>query len=125
MPRWRLPLGSPPSFLSRSVLVVLFDTTRQSPQLSGCSEGINGLFDPPRLLVSETMVVLMVGAAKRDGELVANLEAHRPRLSKPKVAGVGGPSFAKQAGMRCHKFEVGFVAKAALLADGKLAWLDI
>lgn len=47
---------------------------------------------PSRLFVAETMVVVMVRSAQRYGELVANFEAHRARLSKPQVVGIRGAS---------------------------------
>ena len=57
------------------------------------------------------MVVPVMRSAQGYGELVADLQPHPARLSEPQMVGVGRASPANQAGMRCHKFEVGFVAK--------------
>ena len=62
--------------------------------------------------------------AERYRELVAHLASHRAELSEPQVVGVGGASPTDQARLRCHEFEVGFVAMPTRLANRKFAFLD-
>jgi len=76
------------------------------------------------LLVTEPVVFPVMSSAQRHRELVADLEPHTPRLSEPQVMGIRRVSTANQARMRCHEFEVGFVAITALLAYGKYAFID-
>ena len=70
------------------------------------------------------MVVAVMGSAQRYGELVADLAPHRAGLSEPQMVGVSGASPANQTGLRCDKFEMGFVAMPTRLADCELAFLD-
>jgi hypothetical protein len=70
------------------------------------------------------MVVAVMGSAQGYRELSAHLASHCAELSEPQVVGVGGASPTDQARLRCHEFEVGFVAMPAQLADRRLAFLD-
>jgi hypothetical protein len=70
------------------------------------------------------VIVAVMGSAQGYGELVAYLAAHRTELSEPEMVGISGASSADKTGLRCHEFEVGFVAMATRLADRKLAFLD-
>lgn len=54
---------------------------------------------PPRNFVTGLMKLTVMAAAKRDGELVADLEAERPRLGKAKVMRVGRLTAANEAGL--------------------------
>jgi len=65
-----------------------------------------------------------MGPAQRHRELVAHLAPQGASLGKPQVVGVGGASSTDQTRLRCHEFEMGFVAVAARLADGEFALLD-
>ena len=58
-------------------------------------------------------------------ELVAHLEPHRPRLSESEMVGVSGAPPANQTGLRCHEFEVGFIAQTTRLAERKFAFIDL
>src|ERR1039458_7541819 len=40
------------------------------------------------------------------------------------MVGVSGASSANQTGLRCHEFEVAFIAMAAGLADGEFTFFD-
>jgi hypothetical protein len=70
------------------------------------------------------MVVTVMGPAQRYRELVADLASHRPGLGEPQVVGVSGASPANQTGLGCNELQVCFVAMAAHLADGELAFVD-
>jgi hypothetical protein len=77
------------------------------------------------LLVSEAMVVAVMGSAQRDSELVADFASHRARLGEPKMMGVSGASAANQTRLRCNELEVRFVPMPTRLADRELAFLDL
>jgi glycerol dehydrogenase-like iron-containing ADH family enzyme len=63
------------------------------------------------------MVVAVMGSAQRHRELVAHLSSHRAKLSEPQVVGVSGASPTDQTRLRCHEFEMSFVAMPTRLAD--------
>jgi hypothetical protein len=65
-----------------------------------------------------------MGSAQGYRELIAYLASHRARLREPQMVGVSGTSPADKTRLRCHEFEVGFIAMPARLADRKLAFLD-
>ena len=50
-------------------------------------------------------------AAYRDGELVADLAAERPRLGKTQMVGISGRSAANHAGLRGHELSVVLVTQ--------------
>jgi hypothetical protein len=66
----------------------------------------------------------VVGAAERDGELVADLAAQRPRLAEAQVMGVGGAATADEAWLLGDELDVGFVADAARLRKAQAAFVD-
>jgi hypothetical protein len=70
------------------------------------------------------MDVPVMNSAQGYCELVAHLESHRARLGKSEMVGVSGVSPADQTRLRCHEFEVGFVAYATRFAERKLALID-
>jgi hypothetical protein len=41
------------------------------------------------------------------------------------MMGVSGASAADQTGLRCHEFEVGFIAESSRLAERELAFIDL
>ena len=53
----------------------------------------------------------VMDAAHRNGELVADLAAERPRLGKAQMVGIGRRAAAHQAGLRGHEFAVVLVAQ--------------
>ncbi len=61
-----------------------------------------------------------MGAAERDGELIADLAAERPLLGEADVVRVAGLAAADEAGLGGDKLEVGLVAVAASVADRQL-----
>ena len=54
---------------------------------------------PPSSLVAVTMQLLMMVAAERGGELIADLETQGSGLSKAQVVRVGGLTAADEAGL--------------------------
>ena len=66
---------------------------------------------PPGDLVTAAMNLIMVDAAKRDGELVAHPAAESARLSKAEMVGLAGMTPAREAGLRHYEFEMTFVAE--------------
>ena len=57
-------------------------------------------------------------------ELVAHLEPHRARLGESEMVSVSGASRANQTRLRCHEFEVSFIAQSTRLAERQLAFID-
>ena len=66
-----------------------------------------------------------MSSAQGHRELVTHLEAHCPRLGEPQVVRISGASPADQTRLRCHEFEVGFVAQPSRLAERQLAFVDL
>jgi hypothetical protein len=66
-----------------------------------------------------------MGSPQRYRELIAHLASHRAELRKPEMVGVSGASSADKTRLRCHEFEMGFIAMATRLADRKLAFFSI
>ena len=65
-----------------------------------------------------------MNSAQGDREFIAHLESHRPRLSKSQVVGISGASPADQTGLRCHEFEVGFIAESTRFTERQLAFIN-
>ena len=57
------------------------------------------------------MNLIMVDAAKRDGELIAHPAPESTRLSKAEMVGLAGMTPAHEAGLRRHEFEMTPVAE--------------
>ena len=53
----------------------------------------------------------VMDTANRNGELVADLAAERPRLGKAQMMGVGGGAAAHHAGLRGHELAMVLVAQ--------------
>src|SRR6202000_2958737 len=87
-------------------------------------ERINSASLPPCDFVTEAVDVTVMGSAQRYREFIADLEPHCPRLSEAQMVGISGASAANQTRMRCHEFEVGFIAMSTRLAEHKLAFID-
>jgi len=71
------------------------------------------------------MVVAVMASAQGYRELIAHLASHCAELSEPQVVGVSGASSTDKTRLRCHEFDVSFVAMPTRLADRKLAFLDL
>src|SRR5713226_7358986 len=122
-------LESPPSKAAGSDFVgftpwLSFDTPGRNPEHARGRDGIDSPSLPPGDFVSEAMVVAVMASAQGYRELIAHLASHCAELGEPQVVGISGASSTDQARLRCHEFEVGFVAMPARLADRKLAFLD-
>src|SRR5216684_3633903 len=102
----------------------LLDAPRGNPKHPRRRDGINSPPPPPADFVSGVMVVAVMRSAQRHRELVADLAPHRARLSEPQMVGVRGTSPADQTRLGCNELEVSFVAMAAHLANGELAFVD-
>lgn len=63
------------------------------------------------------MDVAVMGPARRDRELIADLEPHRAGLSESQMVGVTWASRANQTRLRAHEFEVGLVAEPPRFAE--------
>jgi hypothetical protein len=72
---------------------------RLVPERVGYFEGVDFAGFPPGYFVAGLMKLAVVTAAKRHGELIADLEAERPWLGKAKVMRVGGLAAANKAGL--------------------------
>jgi hypothetical protein len=79
---------------------------------------------PPRRFVPAGVQFTVVVAAKRDGELITDLAAHRPRLGEPDVMGVARRRAAENARLGRDKFQVLLVADAARFGEGEGAFVD-
>lgn len=99
--------------------------TRLHPQLSRYLERIQIGGGPPPGLVARAMQLTVVGATKRNSELVAHFAAERTRLGKPQVMRVGRPAATQQAWLRRHEAEVGLVAASGRCRDCKTAVVDL
>ena len=66
---------------------------------------------PPCSFVTRPVQFAVVDPAKRDGELVANFAAERPRLGKTQMVGIGRRPAADHAGLRRHELAVVLVAQ--------------
>jgi hypothetical protein len=94
------------------------------PQLVGNTDRIDADRRPPRRLIPVPVNLTMVGAAERHGVLVADLAAQRPRLREAQVMRLTGLPLTSKARLRGHESEMGAMAVAAWLAQGKGALVD-
>src|SRR5664280_1349095 len=83
---------------------------------------------PPCRLVAMPVQLAVMDTAYRDGELVADLAAERPRLGKTQMVSIGRGAAAHHAGLGGHEFAVVLVAQPnglgrhAATADARLFW---
>ena len=68
---------------------------------------------PPRHFVAMAVQFPMMFTAEWHGKFVADLASERSRLGKFEMMGIARRALADQAGLRCHKREMGLVALAA------------
>ena len=87
------------------------------PKLSCRFQRGNLQIGPPRHFVAVTVQLIMVLAAERHGEFVADLAAERPGLGKFQVMGVARAALADETRLRADKGEMGLVASTALFTD--------
>ena len=76
-----------------------------------CRQWIDVDAHPPGDLVTAAMNLIMMHAAKRDGELIAHPAAEGAGLSKAEMVGLAGMTSAREAGLRRYEFEMAFVAE--------------
>ena len=62
---------------------------RLLPQSLGDRQGIDFEIPPPSHFIAGLMKLPMMTAAERHGELIADLETQRSRLSKPQMMWIG------------------------------------
>jgi hypothetical protein len=67
----------------------------------------------------------MVGAAKGNGELVADPATQRARLGKSQVVGIRWLAPAHEARLRGYELQVRTIAVAARFAQSKGAFIDM
>ena len=67
----------------------------------------------------------MVGAAKGNGELVADPATQRARLGKSQVVGIRWPAPAHKAWLRGYELQVRTIAVAAWFAQRENALVDV
>ena len=82
-----------------------------------------GLF-PPCEFVAGAVNLTVMTAAKRDGELVADLTPQGPRLRKPKMMGVRRLSSADQARTPSDIFDVLAIPNSPRLRERKRPLVD-
>ena len=80
---------------------------------------------PPRRLVAMPVKGTMMGAAERDRELIADPSTQSLGLHESQVMGVARLPPAKKAGLQRHELQMGTIAIAARLAQGKRAFVDM
>ena len=68
---------------------------------------------PPGHFVAMAVQIPVMFTTQRDGKFVADLAPERSRLGKFEMMGIARRALADQAGLRCHKREMGLVALAA------------
>jgi hypothetical protein len=71
-----------------------------------------------------TVDLAVMAAAERHGELVTDLAAERPALSKAQVMGVGRFAAADQTGLLRHKAHMVAIADAPRLGMGENGLID-
>ena len=76
------------------------------------------MFCPPISLVAGVMKRPVMGEAKRHRPFIAHLYAHGARLRETNVMGLAWRSTTDQARLGGDEYEMWFVAKAPLRADG-------
>jgi hypothetical protein len=73
---------------------------------------LNFCTSPPRSLVAVPVQLAMMNATQRYGELITDLAAERPRLSKTQMVGIGRRTTAHQARLCGNKLAVVAVTQA-------------
>lgn len=77
--------------------------TALSPKVLRKDEGINIALLPPLSFLAGGVDVVVVNGAKRDGELIANLQAEPSDLRITNMMRVGGRTPADEAGLTCDE----------------------
>jgi hypothetical protein len=94
------------------------------PQLTSRDGRIDAGFAPPCGFIAMTMKLAMMTAAKRHGELVADLATKCPALRKAQVMGVGRFATADQTGLLRHKAHMVAIADAPRLGMRENRFVD-
>jgi hypothetical protein len=97
---------------------------RVQPELPGRERRIDAYLVPPYGLVTATMQFAMMTAAKRNGELVADLAPERRALCKAQVMGIGGTAATDEAGLLNDISYMLPVAQPAGLREGQGALIN-
>src|SRR3981081_2520782 len=71
------------------------------------------------------VVLLVMHPTQWNRKFVAGLASHRSRLRKAEMVCIGGTASAQQTRLQRDKPQMGFVSKAAELAKGKHALIDL
>ena len=95
------------------------------PQPVRHRHGVDAGGRPPRRLVAMPVKGTMMGATERNREFIADPPTQGLGLHESEVMGIAGLPPAKQAWLRCHERQVGTIAIAARLAQGKRAFVDM
>jgi hypothetical protein len=95
------------------------------PQPVRHRHGVDAGGRPPRRLVAMPVKGTMMGATERNREFIADPPTQGLGLHESEVMGVARLPPAKQARLRCHERQVGTIAIAARLAQGKRAFVDM
>lgn len=80
---------------------------------------VGGFSGPPSQLVAGLVKLAMMGSAKRNGELIADLAAEGPAWGKSQMMGVGGATAAEQARLAGDKPQVLFAAPSWQMPEGE------
>ena len=80
------------------------------PKLISNTFRLNTELCPPSHFVTGLMHVAMMGTTERHRELIADLEAEAPRLREAQVVGIRRLAATNDAGLRCNKLAMAFVA---------------
>src|ERR1700730_18953902 len=87
------------------------------PKLSCRFERGNPQIGPPSHFVAAAVQVMMVLAAERHGEFVADLASQGSGLREFEMMGIARRTLTDEAGLRCNEDQVGLVANSARLAQ--------
>jgi len=102
-------LGRDAANRGRGIVADVVGVGRQRMALEPKHTGRGGRIDagglPPGGFIAAGMDLTVVGAAQRDGELIADFAAERATLCKADVVGICGSPTADQARMLSDKFE--------------------
>ena len=90
---------------------------RHLPEIPCHPDRRNLHIGPPRHFVAMAVQIPVMFSAQGDGKFVADLASERSRLGKFEMMGIARRALADQAGLRCHKREMGLVALAAGLGQ--------
>src|SRR6516225_6315731 len=93
-----------------------------APEVSGNHKRIDALALPPGALIAAPVELAMMQPTDRNGEAVADLAPHRPRLGKPEVMGIRGGSAADKTGLRRHEPQMLAIALSHRPYDGDGRW---